>query len=761
MAASQQRIAGAAFNGTNVSVDHASYLAQHDIVYQTPPRLGEQGMPIGDGDVGAMVWCPPDEIRLQINKSDLWWENPYARVGRPEDWKLLSACSLAIRTDPSPLHAPRHFEQRLSLFHALVTLEADAREGACQASLWAPATGGVLCIQYQDQILRARSRTVELMAPRKARPFAVGEHIGLIETLPDRRFAVICRAVGQEAQATWKDSRTIQLDLSESPRSGARFTLYVAVAVTNPDGDPVGLAKARLEQAIRRGEDALFREHKTHWHAFWRKSFLSLSSPDETADYLENLWYFNLYQLASCSRGPYAPLPNGGLWLTHGDERAGGGGYRHWTTQMLYWPTFAANHLELTSAYYETYARMLPVVEQETKERFRTGGARFPEIADRFGEDVAGPNSPCAPLSHSCGLETAMLFWWGWQFTRDRQFLRERVYPLLRSCVQFYLDGAQREPDGTLSLPLRLAHGHPAETKNAPNDLAALRFGLKALIEASVELDEDAEERPRWAASLGWLPDYPVLPGKDIWAEGVGRNRLNAQLPELAPIFPSGQVGLGSPDYARALRTFLGSGRAHNLYGWSLDTIIAARLGLRDRIAPLLKQHLEEFQAYPQGFFHYTPRHESDRTDPIPYLESLGVLSTALNEMCVQGHEGIIRLFPALPPAWDALFELRTAGGFQVMAQITGGVVVWAAIRSYEGGVCRLANPWTEKARVQDGRQMIRESAERVLEFDTERNHLYIIDRPDHPLWRMVRPRLSGKRNTCPKRLGTRQIGLP
>lgn len=759
MASPHSKIIGAAFDGTNVGVDYPSYLAQHDIVYKAPPRLGEQGMPFGDGDTGAMVWCPPGEMRLQINKSDLWWENPRAQSERSDDWRLLSAGGLSIRTDPSPLRAPQRFEQRLNLYHALVTLEADAPEGACQAGLWASSAGNVLCVQYQDQILRARSRVVELTTWRSARLFTGENAIGLVETLSDRRFALVCRLVGQAAQPAWIDAQTVRFDLSSARSAG--FTLFIVVAVTHLDGDPVHVAHARLEQAVRRGAETLLREHKTHWHAFWQKSFLSLSSPDGAADYLENLWHFNLYQLASCSRGLYAPKPDGGLWLTNRDERADGGGYRHWSAQMLYWPVFAANHPELATPYFETYSQMLPVVERETQRRFQMRGARFPDIASRFGEEIAGPSSPRAPLSLSNGLECAMLFWWGWQFTRDRRFLREQVYPLLRACVTFYQEYAQRGSDGEVVLSLRSVYGNDLGMRNATNDLAALRFGLRALIEASIELNVDQEERADWADLLHHLPDYPTLPGKNIWAECMGVGRLDARLPELAPVFPSGEVGLNSPDYARAVRTFFGHGRAHNLYGWSLDALVAARLGLRNHIAALLRQHVEEFQIYPQGFYHNTAKCDADRTDRNPYLEPLGVLATTLNEMCVQGHDGLIRLFPALPRSWEATFQLQAAGGFGVLAQITDGTVVWAAIQSREGGLCHVANPWADTARVQDGRVRVLESAEPVLELDTEPGHLYVIDRAERPLRRMPRFRLSGKRNAAPKRLGSRQIGLP
>ena len=57
-----------------------------------------------------------------------------------------------------------------------------------------------------------------------------------------------------------------------------------------------------------------------------------------------------------------------------------------------------------------------------------------------------------------------------------------------------------------------------------------------------------------------------------------------------------------------------------------------------------------------------------------PDLELGGILMTALNEMLLQSHDGVIRVFPSLPAGWrDASFQLRAAGGFLVSGEKRGG----------------------------------------------------------------------------------------
>ena len=67
------------YDGSGLNVDHGAYMSQHDVVYHAPALHGAQGMPIGDGDIGAMVWCP-DTLRFQIQKSDLWADPEIGRA---------------------------------------------------------------------------------------------------------------------------------------------------------------------------------------------------------------------------------------------------------------------------------------------------------------------------------------------------------------------------------------------------------------------------------------------------------------------------------------------------------------------------------------------------------------------------------------------------------------------------------------------------------------------------------------------------------
>ena len=47
-------------------------LPGHDLYFGTPMNRPWAGIPIGDGDMGSLVWQERDGIHINIGKSDLW-----------------------------------------------------------------------------------------------------------------------------------------------------------------------------------------------------------------------------------------------------------------------------------------------------------------------------------------------------------------------------------------------------------------------------------------------------------------------------------------------------------------------------------------------------------------------------------------------------------------------------------------------------------------------------------------------------------------
>ena len=81
-------------------------------------------------------------------------------------------------------------------------------------------------------------------------------------------------------------------------------------------------------------------------------------------------------------------------------------------------------------------------------------------------------------------------------------------------------------------------------------------------------------------------------------------------------------------------------------------------------------------------------------------IEQLNTIPDAIQEMMLQSHEGVIRIFPVWPAEShpEAAFRgFRACGAFEVSASLKNGIVDMVTVVSHKGHVCRLQNPWPEE----------------------------------------------------------------
>jgi len=719
-------------NSLTLDIDHASYLAQHDLVYNAPPVDASQAVAIGNGDVGARLWCP-GHIQFQLQKSDLWADPPMLPDGSPGpagNWEQVSAGTISLHTLPALLDDVLRYEQRLSLLTGIVTISAAKEFGTCHIESFISVAEGVLVIRYRDQSLRSAERRIEFTIDRSASVFAGTDTIGILQKLRDRRCALVGRIYGKGIEAQMRNRSTATLEIASS-RSGD-FTFYAALAITAEDIDPVGVAKSRLQSAMVKGYDQLVAEQKRHWSAFWQKSFLRLTSPDspEAANYVENLWYLNLYNLACCSQGIDAPLPNGALWLADNNRRRGAAIYEGSALRQMAAPALSTGHPELIAPYSETLHRMLTPLKDKTRQRsghrgvslpsnFNRHGASFgnsfssvPDTFSKYGDDSeSGSNrrngnhsrqqAPDPARALGEGLDTALFVWDAWRYHSEPNALRQRVYPLISAVAEYCLDSAEADSD-TLTLPSMQAK------------LAAV---LRALAWASHRLEADAPEQKGWLDSWkryavpGLAPQVEALQPFGKW-RSAGLSRRLCDWLESNGQGVQGFMGeyLTSPDM-----------RTSGEFGAGVTGLLLREegLGAAGRIGP--------FDRY-AGFGGTAP--------------------------------SALRVFPMLPDDWSAVFTLMAPGGVRVTAEAVRGKPVYVALQSRSDGVCRLLNPWKGLADIKMRGQLALQTDDPLLTLKLQRGETWTIEQAGNPIERMPHTRLRGKPNLTSKTFGANTLGI-
>ena len=200
------------------------------------------------------------------------------------------------------------------------------------------------------------------------------------------------------------------------------------------------------------------------------------------------------------------------------------GNDRHWdyNVQATLWAAFSCNHLELTKAYNDEIFDLLPCAQMMVRDYYgNIGGAKFP--------GVGWPRKYTAPVSSRKSEFTtpwvngfdAQPLWWYYQYSQDKTFLREKGYPVIKACAEFYEKFVQPAPDGKYDMPPTavwdLAFMVP-DAKNSTIDLAFAKMLLRTAVAASQELGVDEDRRANWEHVAANLRGYgtTVIDGKNL-----------------------------------------------------------------------------------------------------------------------------------------------------------------------------------------------------------------------------------------------------
>lgn len=852
------------FKDGHLDIDVANYLSRHDLVYLTPATEGYEGFQIGNGDMGAMAWTPPDRIHFQINKCDTWDDAPPGPFSAWEDAKdpdkaerftALRSCGELTITPGLPVFDWMYlddFEGRLALGDAQASWLAKGPLGEVECRAFVARDPAVLAVHYRDRLSEAVTRRVDLarwgsrvfehwyamirreflLGPAGTKAGCDGDEVWIEQPTRSLRFAMACKLSGARAVATVRNSRLAGFDLETGKT--CEFTLFLATATSEETDDPLSAARAKIRVASQEGLAPVFERHRRYWFDFWSRSFVDL--PD---DYLTNLWYLNGYQVGSSSLGKYPPHFIGSLWSWNRDARPWNH-YYHWNQQQYTWPLHASGHHELMRPYAAWRLEGLPRAVEDASNIHRCQGAFYADVANRKGwqgvlQGDGGIYDVDIAYNLTPGPQIALDLWRHYQYTLDEEFLQTCAYPVMRECVRFYLDYLKKEDDGRYHVPKSSPYETWLRCRDTTSDLAHVRKLFRVFVDNAGRFGWDKALTDRAGQVLDKLADFvhTEIPegtiiegtpqpraivmscgidldtGKPAYVGYRGQEGQIAQghvaNAQLAPIFPSGLVGLdaeGTEEF-EVLKNTLRCLDPIGAHGHGVTPICLARMGLSESMESVLREWCDHYQLFPQGLFCYFRRDyksllekglygnahsasehtvvgltnnvrilagQTDECVPLPKspfahmgLEAGSVLETAIDEMLLQSYSGKIRVFPAMPAEWSGTFKLHAVGGFVVTSERRNAQVLYVAVESKRGAKCVVVNPWEEgePVRVRDvteGRDVC-SGKRREIVFDTRKDHVYLLERVACPMDSFKHETITGKRNRKPKQCGRAVLG--
>lgn len=510
------------------NIEWPGKISQYDVVYNSPPVDPMEGIPLGNGDVAALLWCEDSKIIVVINKCDLFDDAPNEEIVNPnftgEEYRttLRHACRLIIDFR-MPVFNPLYlsdFKGRLSLSDASAKLVSNTPFGKVEFSAFVDHSSGLFFYSLKTSlhenvpvdvsIERYGSRTFSRWYDTVNRnatiglsgteSYADGNRLSLTQEFTNGTFAVGTQLLDTNklvCESKRDQSHRASMQLSGVQNKEADFVL----AVTSPlKGNCLNELDNELKQAQKKGKSACYAEHSEVWKSLWNRSFV-----DYADDYLTNLWYLTIYYAQASQGGKYPGRFNNGLWAWSHDVQ-NWNFYFHWNQQELYWPLNVAGFNELVMPYLDYRFRSLPIAKRDAKRLFNADGAFFSDVADRRGY-----NSEAEKNNHTPVAQIALDFWRQYKFTCNKAFLKEKVLPFMLEASKFMESLFMEDSVGVYHAKSGLGYEGWIFLKDGLTEISQSKALWMATLEALKEAGVNEPRAKKWQIMCEHLAPLPII----------------------------------------------------------------------------------------------------------------------------------------------------------------------------------------------------------------------------------------------------------
>ncbi|HOU09226.1 MAG TPA: hypothetical protein PLD68_00805 [Clostridiales bacterium] len=523
-------------------------LSRHDIVYESPPEDALQGLPVGNGDMGLLLWTEGSRLVAALNKVDLFDDYPEPggatnRIEYDREPALRHGARLVVDFGMPVFDILflQRFLAKIRLADAAAEIESQTPFLGVKIRAFGSAGSKVIALECENRcgeevtvsatLERFGSRPYPYWYSAVNRDAAIGTQgtqtqvcgstVLITQQLRTLHFAAGMRIAGTEHTARRMSAHAGRFETGKAKRS--RFTLYLSIVTSENASNPEAEVVRLLDAAERAGVAKLRARHAREWKRFWNASFLSI--PD---DYLENIWHLNLYYANSSCQGAYPPRFNNGIWGWNRDV-SNWVYYFHWNMQNFIWPLHTANHAELAEPYFHFRRRSLDNAMTYAKNNQGRAGAFYADVADRLGNNVGAHWSNETP-----GAQIALLFWKHYRFTLDRRFLETQAWPVMREVARYYASLVVRGSDGVFRTLRSQAYEGSPVFEEVITDTAMIKALMPAAADCAALLGLEDGETARWREIGEHMNGFDTVEldsdetetdasGKTVFRHGLGK----------------------------------------------------------------------------------------------------------------------------------------------------------------------------------------------------------------------------------------------
>ncbi|RFZ82052.1 glycoside hydrolase family 65 protein [Mucilaginibacter terrenus] len=278
--------------------------------------------------------------------------------------------------------------------------------------------------------------------------------------------------------------------------------------------DPLNEAERLTIFALLEGKERLIKFHNKAWDELW-KSDIQIEGDDQAQQDVHSM----LYHLYSFSREGTALSPS-----PMGLSGLGYNGHVFWDTDLWMFPAMLVLHPEIAKSMVEYRFERL---ESARKNAFSHGykGAMFPWESADSGVEETPVWALSGPFEHHISADVANAAWAYYCVTQDKQWLREKGWPLLSATADFWASRVERNGAGHYDIKNVVAADEWAENidNNAFTNAAAKANLMNATAAAGilgVKADADwahvAQNIPILKMSNGVTQEHAQYKGEGI-----------------------------------------------------------------------------------------------------------------------------------------------------------------------------------------------------------------------------------------------------
>lgn len=673
-------------------------------------KWDQDGLPIGNGRIGAMMMGGVHKDVIQFNEQSLWsgdnnWDGAY-ETGDHGFGSYRNFGELVVVFDRKN-DSGSAYSKTLNLNTGLYKLSFRQSGIDFTREAFASHPDQVMVFRYVSDKKGGLSGRISLTAAQGAVSKAGPNSLSFASEMPNGlKYGAKLIAVsnggtfnieGENIVFKHLDTLTLYLDArtnyTPDYKSGWR------------DDQNLSLLGNELSAAVSKGYEAVRARHMADFSQLANSASIDIgSTPTVTRslttdlrkkkymaggndpDLEETIFQFGRYLLISCSRPGGLPANLQGLWNNSNKPAWASDYHNNINIQMNYWLAETTGLSQCQVPLIDFIVAQAEPCRIATRKAF---GAQTRGWTARTSQSIFGGNGWEWNIPSSAWY--AHHVFEHWAFGMDTGYLRQTAYPILKEICHFWEDRLKHLPDGTLVVPDGWSPEHGPREDGVMHDQQLVWDLFQNYLDAArvLKIDKDYQGKimdmqrrlapnkiGKWGQLQEWQtdrddPDDQHRHTSHLFAVYPGRQISLRQTPELAKAAiislraRSGNYGK-LKDKPFTVESTIGDSRRS--WTWPWRCALWARLAQGEK-AGMMIRGLITYNMFPNLFTTHPP---------LQIDGSLGI-SGAVAEMLLQSHTGVINLLPAIPELWKkggSFKGLKARGGFTVDCKWKNGRVV-------------------------------------------------------------------------------------